>query len=476
MANYGGHTSYYGIQYPVDGDFISGIVEKVKAETIENLLRASILAAGSTRVYREGTYTTTLNDDSSVTVTLTGQPAVQGILNLGLLESYSPLVWSDLEVGVFHYLYVKAQPNLFQDPTSVTLVASQTPISRTDHLYLATLDNTVEGSPVLDTNPSGKPTGNNLYDFLNTNTNPFGTGLTQRNIVLTEFPRVELSTGASFRIIQANADGSVSALTIENASAQAEIYSLGELRLKDSRTSLSGGIPLSDEVNTDLPPGTTSIMGALAGLQLKGVVERFSPLAVVRCDVADWTDATAYVAGDIVVGTDLSHYECISPHTSADTVDSPVADDLGWRTVWARIGPKIVPNIDEMGRPYIPLSGSGLPRLILEGSVGSNYTGGSLKLVVYYAMETAIAGDLMLTVDAEPLQVGTLVGTGDFGTPSSNTQTVPGVVKTLQKLEITVNLTIEDEEGFRVRIERDNSILDAAVGVLRFYRATLVEF
>jgi hypothetical protein len=476
MANYSGHTTHYGLQYPVDGDFLSGSVEKVRAETIENLLRAGILAAGSTRVYKEGTYTATLNDDSSVTVTLTGQPAIQGVLSLGLVEVFTPLVWASLEVGASYFLYVRANPNLYQNAADVTLIASQTQVDRSDHLFLATLDNTTEGAPALDTNPTGKPIGNNLYDFLNSTVNPFGSGVTQRNILLTEAPRVELSPTAAFRIIQASAEATQPALTIENSSAQPEVYSPGELRFKDSRTSLVGGIPLSDAVNTDLPSGATSILGALAGLQLKGIVEKFSPLDIIRCDISEWDDATGYVRGDLVVGSDLNHYECITNHTSAVGVDEPITDDPDWRDNWVRVGPRIIPQIDEMGRPFVPLSGTGLPRFILEGIVGSNYTGGSLKLVIYYAMETAIADNVQFNVEAEPLQVGTLVATGDFGTASNNVQTVPGVVKTLQKIEIAVNLTLEAAEGFRIRVERDNSILDPAVGVLRFYRATLVEF
>src|SRR6059036_220771 len=97
---YGGSTPTYQIPYPIDGDKLSGSVEKVRAVMVDTLLRAALLGSGGSRVSGEGTYLRVTNADTTSTVTLSGSPALIGVARGGLVEFSGTLTWASLANGV----------------------------------------------------------------------------------------------------------------------------------------------------------------------------------------------------------------------------------------------------------------------------------------------------------------------------------------------------------------------------------------
>jgi len=258
---YTGRTPLYAVPTIKEGEILSEDSEKDAALIIENQLRAGILGAGSTRVFEEGVYTTILGGGDVVTVELTGTPALLGIARSGLVELFGIFRWINLNSGQFFFLYSKSSEDTYLDPSQIEAISSTTEILTEDHLLLATLDNTISGAPVLDTNPPGKPTGANLFDLLNSPTNPFGNSMTQQNMTIPLSLAVVLATSGSATFTQANAGATVPVISIVNASSQPEISSSGELRLQDVRLAVA----LSDATSgfTALPLGANSILDAL---------------------------------------------------------------------------------------------------------------------------------------------------------------------------------------------------------------------
>jgi hypothetical protein len=258
---YSDQTPFYGIPVVKTGDQINAVDEKQVFQIIENLLKAGVLGAGTTRVFKEGTYVTTIGASNSVTVSLTGNPAIRGIANYLLVESSSQQAWFGLAANNFYYLYIQPNANTKFDATQFNTVSSTTPLDSSSSLLMATLDNTVPGAPVLNTAPAGKPIGGNLFDLLNSPVNPFGSSLTQSNIHALTSMDMTLSSVYSFVINQLNAAASVPVIKINNSGSGSEIQSTGELRLGDSR--VSGNVALSDSSYYSLPRGSSSILGSL---------------------------------------------------------------------------------------------------------------------------------------------------------------------------------------------------------------------
>lgn len=242
------------------GDLLSSVEEESKVRILENTLRAGILGAGSTRVFIEGAYSVVINPDLTVTINLNGNPSLQGIANQGLVEVLGQIQWPILGVGSFWYLYVVADVSTYQDPALITVNARLVPIVQPDYLYLATLDNTVPGVPVLDTNPAGKPIGANLFTLLNSPIDPFGSLLSQSNLDVLN--RIHITTGLNEEnlIRQWNPAATQALLRFDNLSAQPDIKGTIELALADSRIAF---MRLSDVFNSTLPLGASSLLGAL---------------------------------------------------------------------------------------------------------------------------------------------------------------------------------------------------------------------
>jgi len=258
---YTGKTPLFEIPSIKAGEVLSEDSERDAVLIIENQLRAGILGAGSTRVFVEGTYSTANGPGNVVSVTLTGSPSLQGIARQGLVEFFGAFTWINLLPGRSYTLYAKATPATYLNPSDIEAVASETVISTSDHLLLATLDNTIAGAPVLDISPAGKPIGANLFDLLNSPVNPFGASLTQQNLTALLAFGVTLAQSGSALFDQSNADAVVPVIRIVNASAQPEISSDGELRFNDVRTGTPP--PLSNTGFTALPLGAGSLLDAL---------------------------------------------------------------------------------------------------------------------------------------------------------------------------------------------------------------------
>jgi len=260
---YQGQSDLYRIPFTKEGDQLSEAEEETIVTIIENQLRGGILAAGGTRVFDEGSFTTVINPDNTVIVTLSGNPAVQGIADQGLIEVAGSVVWQDIPTGDSFFLYVRTNESTYEEPGNVDAIFDTTLITRTDHLLLATLDNTIPGSPVLDTNPPEKPTGANLFELLNgIGTDPFGDTLTQTNLFVTNELRVTNGAGKTVTIRQLNAAATLPLLTFTNSSSQPDIKGGTELKLADSRT-VAAGLALTDTDFSTLPLGGASIVGAI---------------------------------------------------------------------------------------------------------------------------------------------------------------------------------------------------------------------
>lgn len=261
---YSSQTPHYGIPYLSSGEKISSETEKIKAEILENLIRAGILGAGGNRAFREGTYEASVNSQNLTTVKLTGNPALQGICNEGLVESYDPIVWSGLVADTVYWLYVLAGTQTLQDPADFGAIASTVEITTENHLLLAQIDTTgatTTNVPTIDTNPSGKPTGFNLFELLNTHADPFGPLLTQTALTILDQLTVYLGSDKTLLIKQVSSTATAPTLSFENSSDQPEIHSSGELRLSDQR--VLDGLALSDSANPAYIGAAVSLIGAL---------------------------------------------------------------------------------------------------------------------------------------------------------------------------------------------------------------------
>jgi len=259
--SYTGRTTVYAIPTIKEGELLSEDSEKEAAQIIENQLRAGILGAGSTRVFEEGVYTTSVEGGDIVTVSLTGSPALLGIARSGLVELFGIFSWINLEVGRIYFLYAKATEDTYLDSSAVEAISSTSEILTEDHLLLATLDNTISGAPVLDTSPAGKPTGANLFDLLNSPTNPFGNSMTQQNMTIPLSLAVTLAVAGTALFSQTNAAATVPVLSIVNLSNQPEISSSDKLRMEDATTTVP--VPLSEVSFPALPLGAGSLIDAL---------------------------------------------------------------------------------------------------------------------------------------------------------------------------------------------------------------------
>lgn len=265
-------TFHYGIPYISDNEIMAGSDEETANLIIDNQIRAGILGAGGTRVYQNGAFFADISDPvtGTVDVTLTpveGNPSVQGIANNCLVEVYDPIIWQDLQPNSFYYLYVQATQVTFTDATNVNIIASESPITGQDFLFLATVDTTgtdavpTPTSPVVDVSPPGKPTAFNLYQLLNSTHDPFGPSLTQSVLTILDSLTVMLDVGSTTLIQQLNPDATLPCLTIENVSPQPEIASSGQLRFADQY--IPHGFAFSDAANTAYQGIAVSIIGAL---------------------------------------------------------------------------------------------------------------------------------------------------------------------------------------------------------------------
>lgn len=301
--SYTGITEVYRIPYMLTGDQMTGADNTTQMTIIENLLRASILSEGETRVFTEGTYTTAVNADQSVNVTLAGTPAIRGVVLGGLVEVNGSITWTNIPINTFSYLWLFATTGIYVDPTAVSPQSGLSqPVSNAT-LFLATLNNTAPGYPILDTNPSGKPTAANLYQLLNSPTNPFGASLTQSNLTVTNSLTVTLGVSNTVLIKQQNAAASVAVITVQNTATVPEIKSTGSLRFADIYTNLTNypaGISFSDVANPGLPDGAVSILDSLKRAS-KNTAVSLPYSAALATDVSKGNTFTVLLTGNVTL-------------------------------------------------------------------------------------------------------------------------------------------------------------------------------
>ncbi len=261
---YGDRTNQYQIPIPEDGEPITNEDERAAATIIENQIRAGVLGAGGNRVYREGSYAVRVSTANVTTVVLMGNPAVQGLCNEGLVESFDAVVWENLNPATTYYLYIRASAETYRYPEVFDAVASTSLIVSDDHLLLAKINTTgatPSTPPTVDTNPAEKASAFNLFELINTSQDPFGPVLSQSALTILSQFTVYLGDDKTALFSQLNADATLPVISIENFSDQPELRSGQELRFADSR--LVDGFALTDSANPAFLGAAVSIIGAL---------------------------------------------------------------------------------------------------------------------------------------------------------------------------------------------------------------------
>jgi len=204
MDQYGGRTPVLGLPFPLDGDPIAESAERTRALITENLLLASILAEGPTRIYEEGNWVLYNAGEGRVRPTLTGSPSARGILDSKYLHTTGPIEWPFVQKGTKAYLYLVAQIGMSLDPSNVTAELSTTLRPENPRFGLMAAINwpSNQDKPILDTLPDGKITAKSLYHLLSKRIDPLGPGLIQTDLTLQG--KTEINAKGSTRIIQSD--------------------------------------------------------------------------------------------------------------------------------------------------------------------------------------------------------------------------------------------------------------------------------
>jgi len=240
-----------------EGDLSDGEVEELIATIIENQLQLGAMIGPY--VAQEGTYSTIQNPDGSVTVFLSGDPAIKGCVNNAFMNVNGSLQWNCTYPGI-NYLYINAGDDIFANPASVGTLVQQTKVANPAHLLVGYVDLTIPGSPQLNISPPDKPILLNLITLLTSPINPFGLALEQDNLTVGGYLTIVLTNNQSLSVT-APAGSSQPAIRITAPSGVAAIKGTGELIFGDNRVSL---VALTDPSNTQLSDNATSLLGAIA--------------------------------------------------------------------------------------------------------------------------------------------------------------------------------------------------------------------
>lgn len=247
-------TSFFGIPVPAPGDKIRSDDEMTKARIIENQLLAASKGAFCV-VYEDGQYTWAKGADGLFTVRCAsygGKPALMGVLNCGLAQTYSTIKWSGLNPGKKLFLYVEWSPTLYEVESSFLTMVQPTIVPQTNkNMLMATIDLSDPENPVLDTNPDGKLYVKDFSQHIGDNLNPHTPLLIQDKLVVRRQLRVET--------IDPAIDGGVLVFDDQRGEGEPQIESKGELIIKDIRAKVS----LSDDSNPALATTAETIFGAI---------------------------------------------------------------------------------------------------------------------------------------------------------------------------------------------------------------------
>jgi hypothetical protein len=288
---YQNRTSFFGIPVPASGEKIKAADELTKARIIENQLLAASKGAFCV-VYEDGTYSCVKTDDGTFIVRCSsygGQPALMGVLNCGLAQTYSTIKWTGLVSGFLYYLYVEWTPTLYEDETSFRVFSLQSRVPQTNkNLLLATIDLTGT-TPVIDSSPDGKLYVKDFSQHIGDNINPHTDSLVQDILTvrktLIAAPTDETIVGGAIVINDTRGTQSPS------------VESKGELVLADVRARAA----LSDAENPVLKTKSNSIIGGINEL-----ADRYK-VTVVSSSYGGTGGVTLSVEGAIgIVGATVS--------------------------------------------------------------------------------------------------------------------------------------------------------------------------
>jgi hypothetical protein len=248
---YSSRTDFYRIPIPLTGDIITGVDQQKTFNIIENQLLAGMKGL-RTAVFAEGVYSVIDNGDSTYKVMLSsnGSPAISGIVNGGLIETDTSIIWNGLSSGLIYYLYLVWKDETYQNPSDFTITSNTYLIEDDTYLFIATLDLT-DSSPVLNTSPTGKFYSWDMKDHIFDNDNPHGTTWIQDNLTIRK--------GLDISISDSSISGAVISIDDTRTTAYPEIESTGSLILKNAWSEVA----LSDESNPTFDTTNQTIIGAV---------------------------------------------------------------------------------------------------------------------------------------------------------------------------------------------------------------------
>lgn len=178
----------FGIPYMASGDTLSENEERRRAIVIENLLQAAMHGVRDC-VFEDGQYVAAKRDNGwySVEVLNTGElPAFEGMIKGRYCYEGSRLIWTKIREGNESYLYVNANADVNENPSSLIAVVKENgPYPKPIGLLVAkvTFEN---GKPVIDTHPDGKVYSKDIALHATDKTNPHGTEMIQDKLVVRE--------------------------------------------------------------------------------------------------------------------------------------------------------------------------------------------------------------------------------------------------------------------------------------------------
>lgn len=272
-------TSFFGIPVPGSGDRINSETEMDKANLIENQLIAASRGAYCC-VYEDGEYTALKGSDGFYVVRCSsygGKPALLGVINRGLAQTFSTVKWANLNEGFFYYLYAEWTNTQFTNEESFAVTSYTSKQAQLEtNLLLATLDLTGE-VPVIDSNPDGKLYAKDFTSHINDTTNPHSPVLTQDELVVRKQLRAVVS--------DVNVKGGAIQIDDTRGGSEPSIETKGEMVLKDVRMSVA----LSDINNPELKTEETSLVGAINELcdrnKIKAVSAVFAGVTGITVEV-----------------------------------------------------------------------------------------------------------------------------------------------------------------------------------------------
>jgi len=175
-------SKYFGIPMVTKGKMLEVSEEDRKVRIIENQLMAATKGIKCC-VFRDGKYSIIDNYDNTYNVILTSNGSslpLEGMINGGYVRTEDDIIWDQLIKGKIYYLYLQWKDGMYENPSSFTIISSES-LKRNDKtLLLAKVDLTTE--PTIDTNPDNKIYNSDLAQHILDTKDPHGETLEQTKI------------------------------------------------------------------------------------------------------------------------------------------------------------------------------------------------------------------------------------------------------------------------------------------------------